>query len=107
MSLTQITYASITKDLGTVLNTGATPNVSLFSDINGATLFTDSDGKTFSDKVVASINYTEPHNDVDGNQIKNGFLTLTFSDGNIVTITDTVDVVYYTIVAVPFQARRF
>lgn len=107
MSLKQITYASITSDMGDVLNTGATPNISLFSDADGITLFSDEHGNTFSSKVVSSINYTEPHNTADNTQLVNGYLSLSFNDGTSVIVTDNVNTVYYTIVAVPFQPRRF
>ena len=107
MSLKQITYSSITSDMGNVLNTGATPNISLFSDADGVTLFADENGTTFSSKVVSTINYTEPHNTADNTQVVNGFLSLSFTDGTSAVITDNVNTVYYTIVAVPFQPRRF
>jgi len=107
MSLTQVTYASVTTDLGNILPTGSTPTITLFSDVDGTILFTDSNGNVFSDKVIASINHTEPHNDVDGNQIKNGFLTLEFTSGDSALITDNVDTVFYKIVAIPFKPRTF
>jgi|UniRef100_A0A6C0JQX8 hypothetical protein len=107
MSLKQITYASITSDMGEVLSKGATPSVSLFSDSDGVTAFTDANGNTCSDKTITSINYTEPHNNADSTQVVNGYLTLHFTDGSSIEITDNVNTVYYNIVAVPFQPRRF
>jgi hypothetical protein len=107
MSLKQINYSSISNDLGQVLSTGSTPNVSLYSDADGVTLFVDSDGKSFSGKVISTLNYTEPHNSEDQTQIAKGFLLLTFTDGTSVKITDNVDTVYYDIVAVAFKGRTF
>jgi hypothetical protein len=107
MSLKLATYDSITSELNTILNSGCTPHVSLFTDLDGTTIFTDSNGNTCQEKTLASINYTQPHNDSDGNQIINGYLLLTFSDGNNITITDNVDTVYFSITAVPFKPRQF
>jgi hypothetical protein len=107
MSFASLTYSALTADLANILNTGATPNVTLYSNTTGTTLFRDASGNTFSGLVLMSINYTEPHNDSDGNQIKNGFLTLTFTNGSVAIVTDVVDTVFYSIVAVPFKPRTF
>jgi len=107
MSFTSLTYSALTADLANILNTGATPNITLYSNTTGMTLFRDASGNAFSGLVLVSINYTEPHNDSEGNQIKNGFLTLTFTDSSVAVVTDTVDTVYYSIVAVPFKPRTF
>jgi hypothetical protein len=107
MSAKLITYTSLTNDLAQVLSSGSTPNVSLYSDEAANTLFTDSDGNTHSDKTIGTVNYTEPHNDENNNQVINGFLTVTFTDGTQVKITDNLDTVYYNIVAVAFKPRRF
>jgi hypothetical protein len=107
MSLKQTSYASITNDLAVTLSTGATPNISLYSDAAGTTLFVDSDGNSFSGKVVSSLNHTEPHNNEDQSQVENGFLSFTFTDGTIAKVTDNVDTVYYGIVTVPFKPRTF
>ena len=107
MSAKLIDYKSITNDLGAVLSTGATPNITLYSDASSTTLFTDSDGITFSEKVVATINYTEPHNTEENTQVINGYVLITFNDGTTAKITDNVDTVYYVIVAVPFKPRSF
>jgi len=107
MSFKQTDYVSITNDLAVTLSTGSTPNISLYSDAAGTTLFVDSDGNSFSDKVVATLNYTEPHNNEDQTQVVNGFLLFTFTDGTIAKVTDKVDTVYYGIVAVAFKPRTF
>lgn len=107
MSLKQTDYTSVTNDLAAVLSTGATPNVSLYSDAAGTTLFVDSEGNSFSGKVVANLNYTEPHNNEDQTQVKNGFLSFSFTDGTVAKVTDKVDTVYYGIVAIPFKPRTF
>jgi hypothetical protein len=107
MSNKIILHSTLSADLGNILSTGATPHITLYSDADGVTKFTDSDGNTHSDKVIASLNYTEPHNDADNNQIVNGFLLLTFTDGTSAKITDTVDTVYYGLVAVAFKSRTF
>jgi len=107
MSNKIISYASLSTDLGNILSTGATPHLTLYSDADGVTKFSDSDGNTHSDKVIATLNYTEPHNDAENNQLVNGFLLLTFTDGTSAKITDTVDTVYYGLVAVAFKPRRF
>jgi hypothetical protein len=107
MTAKLINYTSLTNDLAQVLSTGATPNISLYSDEASSTLFSDSDGNTHADKTIGTVNYTEPHNDEDNNQIINGFLLVTFTDGTQAKITDKVDTVYYNIVAVPFKPRRF
>ena len=107
MSLKQTNYTSITNDLAVTLSTGATPNISLYSDAAGTKLFVDSDGNSFSDKIVSTLNYTEPHNNEDQTQVVNGFLLFTFNDGTSAKVTDKVDTVYYNIVAVPFKPRTF
>jgi len=107
MSLKQTDYTSITNDLAATLSTGSTPNITLYSDTAGATLFVDSNGNSFSGKVVATLNYTEPHNNEDQTQVVNGFLSFTFTDGTIAKVTDKVDTVYYGIVAVAFKPRTF
>jgi hypothetical protein len=107
MSAKLIDYKSITNDLGAVLSSGATPNITLYVDSASTKLFADSDGVTFSEKVVASVNYTEPHNTEDNTQVVNGYLLITFNDGTIAKITDNVDTVYYVVVAVPFKPRTF
>jgi hypothetical protein len=107
MSGTLLTYNSFTTDLGNVLNSGATPNITLYSDEAAETLYTDSNGNTFSEVVVATVNYTEPHNEADGTQVINGFVTVTFTDGTTVTVTDTVDTVYFVITPVAFKPRTF
>jgi len=107
MSISIVTYTSITTDLNGALNTGRTPNLSLFSDAAGTTIVSDSNGNPCKDRIVASINYTEPHNTADGAQLVNGFVVVVFNDGSTVTITDNVDTVYYTILAVAFKPRKF
>ena len=107
MSGTFLTYYSFTTDLGNVLSTGATPNITLYSDEASTTLYTNSDGNTFSSVVVATVNYTEPHNDADGNHIDNGFVTITFTDGSTIVVTENVDTVYYVITPITFTPRRF
>ena len=107
MSFKQTDYTSITNDLAVTLSTGATPNLSLYSDAAGTKLFVDSDGNSFSGKVVSNLNYTEPHNNEDQTQVKNGFLLFSFTDGTTATVTDKVDTVYYGIVAIAFKPRRF
>ena len=107
MSLKQIDYTSITNDLAATLSTGSTPNISLYSDAAGTTLFVDSDGNSFSNKVVLTVNYTEPHNNEDQTQVVNGYLLFTFTDGTSARITDNVNTVYYGIVAIPFKPRTF
>ena len=107
MSLKQTDYTSITNDLAVTLSTGATPNISLYSDAAGTKLFVDSKGNSFSGKVVSTLNYTEPHNNEDQTQVENGFLLFTFADGTTAKVTDKVDTVYYNIVAVPFKPRTF
>jgi hypothetical protein len=107
MSLTKVTYSSITTDLGNILKTGSTPIVTLYSDADGAVTFNDSTGNTFIDKVISNVNYTEPHNTADNSQLVNGYLVLSFSDGLKLIITDNENVVYYKLVAAPFKARTF
>ena len=107
MSLNIVTYTSLTTDLNAALNTGCTPNLSLFSNAEGTTVVSDSNGAPCKDRLVASINYTEPHNVADGAQLVNGFVLVTFNDGSTATVTDNVDTVYYSIVAVAFKPRRF
>jgi len=107
MSLNTVSYDSLTADLNAALNTGRTPNLSLFRNPAGTVAISDSNGNPCKDKVVASVNYTEPHNTADNNQVVNGFVLITFNDGSTATVTDTVDTVYYSIVAVPFKPRRF
>jgi hypothetical protein len=46
----------------------------------------DSDGNSFTDKTVASLNYTEPHNDEGNNQIVNGFVLLNTGNTNFFII---------------------
>jgi len=107
MVATLLNYTTITQDLSTVLASGATPNVTIYSDSNAENLFVDSNGATHSNKVIASVNYTEPHNNADNTQVKNGYLTVSFTDSTSVIVTDNVDTVYYTILSVPFQPRSF
>ena len=107
MSVKITDYVSITNDLACVLSTGCTPNISLYSDEFATSLFADTNGDTFTDKVVASLNYTEPYNTEDKTQVINGFILFTFTDGTIVKVTDKVDTVYYGIVSIPFTARTF
>jgi len=107
MSLKQTDYTSITNDLAVTLSTGATPNISLYSDAAGTKLFVDSNGNSFSGKVVSNLNYTEPHNSEDKTQIENGFLLFSFTDGTTAKVTDKVDTVYYGFVAIAFKPRTF
>ena len=107
MSAKLINYRAITDNQALVLSTGATPKVSLYLDETATILFVDDEGNTHSDKVIGSINYTEPHNNEDQTQVVNGYLKLSFIDGTHAIITDHVDVVYYTMVAVPFKPRKF
>ena len=107
MSGKLINYKAITENQALVLSTGATPKVSLYLDETATKLFVDAEGNTYSDKVIGTINYTEPHNTEDQTQVVNGYLKLSFIDGTQVIITDNVDVVYYTMVAVPFKPRTF
>jgi len=105
MSFTLATYDHITSDLNAILSSGSSPIISFFSDQEGHNLFTDTNGNTFDQKTIATINYTQPHNTEDGTQVVNGFLTITFSDGTSVIITDNVDIVYYSTVRVSFHPR--
>jgi hypothetical protein len=105
MSFLLVTYNSITDALNSILSGGSSPVVSLFSDPEGNTLFTDANGNTFDQKNIANINYTQPHNTEDGSQVVNGFLTITFSSGDPITITDNVDIVYFKAVSVSFHPR--
>jgi hypothetical protein len=73
----------------------------------GLTLFMDANETTFFELTVQSVNYTEPNNDADGNQIVNGYLKVDFTNGTSATVTDNVDVVYFSVVAVPFKGRTF
>jgi hypothetical protein len=107
MSLTLVTYDKLTCDINATLNTGATPNLCLFIDAAGEVPYTDASGNIYDPATVSSVNYTQPHNDAEGNPILNGFVSITFSSGNVVTITDTVDTVYYSILSVPFKPRSF
>jgi len=107
MSFKQTDYTSITNDLAVTLSTGNTPNVTLYSDAAGTTLFVDSNGNSHSEKVVATLNYTEPHNNEDQTQVINGFLSFTFTDGTNAVVTDNIDTVYYKVMAVPFKPRTF
>jgi hypothetical protein len=105
MSFTLATYDHITSDLNNILSRGSSPIISLFSDQEGNILFTDTNGRTHNEKTIISINYTQPHNAQDGTQLVNGYLTLTFSDGTSAVITDNVDIVYYSTVAINFNPR--
>ena len=107
MSKKLVEYSSLTTELGNVLSSGSTPHLTLFSDADGVTLFTDSDGHNFSDKVVATLNYTEPHNTAENTQVVNGYLTISFTDGTSAKITDKEHTVYYGIEAVAFKPRMF
>lgn len=107
MSLSLVNYITLTNDLNSVFSTGATPNLCLFTDAEGTVPFADAEGDTADPKAVVSVNYTQPHNDSEGNPIVNGFITITFTDKTKITITDNVDTVYYSIVAIPFKPRTF
>jgi hypothetical protein len=107
MSLTLLTYESLTTALNSVLNTGATPNICLFVDVEGNVPYKDADGNIYDPASVSSVNYTQPHNNEDGTAVVNGFITINFTNGHSVVLTDTVDVTYFSIEAVPFKPRRF
>jgi hypothetical protein len=107
MSLNLVTYTSLTDSINLVLNSGATPSVCLFWDIEGTNPYHDAEGNVYDPASVLSVNYTQPHNEADGTPVLDGFVSITFANGKVVTITDNVDTVYYSIVAVPFKPRRF
>jgi len=107
MSLTLVTYISLVESINSILQTGCTPNLCLFTDAEGNVPYIDQDGNTYDPDTVASINYTQPHNNTDGTAVINGYVTITFRDGKVVTVTDNVDTLYYSIVAVPFKPRTF
>jgi hypothetical protein len=107
MSLEQATYTSITDSLNAVYNSGATPDLNLFSDSEGKIPLIDENGNSINNKTVVTVNYTEPHNEADGTQVKNGYLSVIFSDGVTVTITDNVDTVYFNVISIPFKPRTF
>jgi hypothetical protein len=102
MSLTKASYISITKSLGEILMTGATPHISLFSDSEGTMPLLDASGNVIADKIVAYTNYTQPRYDNSYNILEAGYEFISFTDRTSITITDNKDVIYYNIVAAPF-----
>jgi hypothetical protein len=107
MSLNVVTYTSLTDSINSVLNSGATPSVCLFWDIEGTNPYHDAAGNMYDPASVLSVNYTQPHNESDGTPLVNGFVSITFANGNTVVITDNVDTVYFSFIAVPFKPRSF
>jgi hypothetical protein len=107
MSVNLVTYTSLTESMNSVFNSGATPNVCLFLDAEGTIHYHDAAGNVYDRISVLSVNYTQPHNDAEGAPLVNGFVSIAFANGNTVIVTDNVDTVYYSIVAVPFAPRRF
>jgi hypothetical protein len=107
MSLSVVTYNSLVESINSVLQTGATPNLCLFTDVEGNVPYTDKNGNVYESDSVSSVNYTQPHNNADGTAVIDGFITISFRDGTVITVTDNVDTLYYSIVAVPFKPRTF
>jgi hypothetical protein len=107
MSLTLLTYESLTAALNSVLSTGATPNICLFKDVEGNLPYHDANGNIYDPATVSSVNYTQPHNTEDGTAVVNGFITINFVNGSSVILTDNVDTIYFSVEAVQFKPRRF
>jgi len=98
-------YSDITSQIDAVLRQNQRAIVSIFADSTGTVVALDSNGHAIENKQVASISYTSSYTDVNTNIFHNGFLTITFTDGDTFKTIDNVDSFWYTIVGTPNVLR--
>jgi hypothetical protein len=111
MSLTQLNsscYDKINSEVNAFFTSGnySGVNLSIFTDPEGTTFLTDSNGNVDTRR-VASINHVASYEDKETGITTNPTITISFLDESSVTAVDTVHTYYYSLTGVPYVPRTF
>jgi len=100
-------YTSINDDITNLLTSGAFSGITftLYTDSNKTTVVTTESGPV-QNETISQISQTNSYTDTE-NQLVPSTLTLYFTDGTSITVTDGVENYWYVLSGTVFQPRTF